>query len=90
MIRYLIIIDGRVQGVGFRYFTQLEASKLKLTGWVKNLVDDRVEIEIQGLEENVYTFISLLKKGNNFSRVDDVSLTSIPLVYDEKKYKIMY
>lgn len=90
MIRYLIIIDGRVQGVGFRYFTQLEASKLKLTGWVKNLVDDRVEIEIQGLEENVYTFISLLKKGNNFSRVDDVSLTSIPVVYDEKKYKIMY
>ena len=41
MIRYSIIVDGRVQGVGFRYFTQMEAFKLELTGWVKNLIDDK-------------------------------------------------
>ena len=90
MIRYLIILEGRIQGVGFRFFTQIEASNLNLTGWVKNLEDEKVEIEVQGLEENVYTFISSLKKGNNFSRVDDMSLIDIPIVSDEKKYKIKY
>lgn len=90
MIRYSIIVDGRVQGVGFRYFTQIESSKLNLTGYVKNLMDQRVEIEIQGSEENIYKFISSIKKGNNFSRVDDMSLTNIPIVSDEKKYTIKY
>lgn len=90
MIRYSMIVDGRVQGVGFRYFTQLEASKLKLTGWVKNLIDQRVEIEVQGSEENICKFISSIKKGNNFSRVDDISITKIPILSDEKKYTIRY
>lgn len=90
MIRYSMIVDGKVQGVGFRYFTQLEASKLNLTGWVKNLIDQRVEIEVQGSEENICKFISSIKKGNNFSRVDDISINKIPILSDEKKYKIKY
>lgn len=90
MIRYSMIVDGRVQGVGFRYFTQLEASKLKLTGWVKNLIDQRVEIEVQGSEENICKFISSIKKGNNFSRVDDIDINKIPILSDEKKYTIKY
>lgn len=90
MIRYSMIVDGRVQGVGFRYFTQLEASKLNLTGWVKNLIDQRVEIEVQGSEENICKFISSIKKGNNFSRVDDISINKIPILSDEKKYTIKY
>lgn len=90
MIRYSMIVDGRVQGVGFRYFSQLEASKLNLTGWVKNLIDQRVEIEVQGSEENICKFISSIKKGNTFSRVDDIAITKIPIISDEKKYTIKY
>lgn len=90
MIRYSITVDGRVQGVGFRYFTQMEAFKLGLTGWVKNLIDDKVEMEVQGPEENVLKFISSIKKGNGFSRIDDIELNKIDVISNESKYKIVY
>lgn len=90
MIRYSIIVDGRVQGVGFRYFTQMEAFKLELTGWVKNLIDDKVELEVQGSEEKILKFISSIKRGNGFSRIDNIELRKINIVPNEDKYKIVY
>lgn len=90
MIRYSIIVDGRVQGVGFRYFTQMEAFKLELTGWVKNLIDDKVKIEVQGSETKVLKFISSIKRGNGFSRIDNIELNKIDIVPNEDKYKIVY
>lgn len=90
MIRYSILVDGRVQGVGFRFFTQLTAVNLKLTGWCKNLHNGKVQIEIQGPEETVNKFISCLKKGNNFSRVDEMIIDTIPVVENETKYSIKY
>jgi len=90
MIRCSIIVNGRVQGVGFRYFTQIEAHRLNLTGWCENLMNGKVKIEIQGLEEDIHSFIATIKRGNNFCRVDDIESINIPLVYSEKKYKIKY
>lgn len=90
MIRYSILVEGRVQGVGFRYFVQLTAFKFNLTGWCQNLMNGNVQIEIQGLEENVSPFISSIKKGNNFSRVDDMDFNIIPIVANEKKFRIKY
>jgi acylphosphatase len=90
MIRYLIVVDGRVQGVGFRYFTQITAHTLNLTGWCENLMNGKVKIEIQGLENDVHSFIDTIKKGNNFCRVDHMDLTNIHIISDEKKYKIIY
>lgn len=90
MIRYSILVDGRVQGVGFRFFTQLTAVNLKLTGWCKNLYDGRVEIEIQGPEDSLNKFISSIKKGNNFSRVDEIVINQIPVVEHENKYYAKY
>ncbi len=48
MIKANIFFTGMVQGVGFRYTTQRLASKIGLKGWVKNLVDGRVEIMVEG------------------------------------------
>lgn len=90
MIRYSIIVNGRVQGVGFRYFIQLTACRLNLTGWCKNLMDGNVQIEVQGSEKNVILFISAIKKGNNFSNVDDIDINEIEVITDEKKFKIKY
>ncbi|WP_459478663.1 acylphosphatase [Clostridium saccharoperbutylacetonicum] len=90
MIRYLIIVNGRVQGVGFRYFLQLTASKLNLTGWCKNLMNGDVEIEVQGLERNVFSFVSEIKKGNGFARVDDIDVKDISVVENEKKFSVKY
>lgn len=90
MIRYLIILDGRVQGVGFRYFTQIVASTLNLTGWCENLMDGKVKIEVQGTEQDLHSFISKIKQGNSFCRVDNIELVTIPAINGEKKYAIKY
>lgn len=90
MVRYSIIVDGRVQGVGFRYFTQMMAMKYNLTGWCKNLYNGKVQIEVQGLKENLLNFISAIKKGNNFSRIDNMDLNELSVKDDEKKYRITY
>ena len=90
MNRYSIIVDGRVQGVGFRYFTQITAHTLNLTGFCENLMNGKVKIEVQGLEEDIHLFIGKIKTGNNFCRVDNIDLINIPLINGEKKYKIKY
>lgn len=56
MKRYSLKIFGRVQEVGFRYFSQLAATNLLLTGYVKILYSDEVIMEIQGKQENIESF----------------------------------
>lgn len=90
MVRYSMIVDGRVQGVGFRYFTQMITATLNLTGWCENLIDGKVKIEVQGTEENISSFIAKVKQGNTFCRVKNIELTNIPVIKDEKKYSIKY
>jgi acylphosphatase len=65
------LIRGRVQGVGFRYFTQNLAKTLNLTGWVRNLHDESVEIMAVGDRENLERLLLKLKAGSIGSRVDD-------------------
>ena len=90
MVRYSIIVYGKVQGVGFRYFTQVAAHTLNLTGFCENLMNGKVKIEIQGLEEDLHSFTAAIKRGNNFCRVDEIDLINIPLVDREKNFKIKY
>lgn len=58
--------SGRVQGVGFRFTAQRIAQELKVTGWVKNLDDGRVEIILEADEEKLKDFLSQIT--NTFSR----------------------
>ncbi|OOM74447.1 acylphosphatase [Clostridium puniceum] len=90
MVRYLINVDGRVQGVGFRYFTQIAANTLNLTGWCENLMNGKVQIEVQGSEQYVHLFIAKIKQGNTFCRVSNMELVNIPVINDEKKFSIKY
>lgn len=69
-----IFISGFVQGVGFRSFVKHHASKLGLTGWVKNLPDNRVEAVFQGSKENIEKMIVLCKKGPFLSEVKNVEV----------------
>ena len=52
-----IYVSGRVQGVGFRFFTIKCARTYGVTGWVKNLYDGRVEIEAEGQLPNLKLFL---------------------------------
>ena len=53
MKRYHIIVSGRVQGVGFRYFCVMNAQKFNLTGSVRNMSNGNVEIFVQGDPNNI-------------------------------------
>jgi acylphosphatase len=68
--RYLI--SGRVQGVGFRYFTEAAAAREGLHGWVRNLPDGRVEIDVEGEAEAVERFERNVRHGPPGARVSDV------------------
>ncbi|MFP4020347.1 MAG: acylphosphatase [Halanaerobium sp.] len=69
-----IYLSGRVQGVGFRAFTQRQASVLDIKGWVKNLADGRVEVVIQGEKNKVKQMIEKLKSGPSYARVDNIEI----------------
>lgn len=57
------VVHGRVQGVGFRYWTRSTAAGLGLTGWVRNRDDGAVEVFFQGKPVRVERFAQLLEKG---------------------------
>ena len=71
-IRVRAFISGRVQGVFFRAETQKQASRLGLTGWVRNLQDGRVEVLAEGEEQRVQHLIAWCRQGPPHSRVDRV------------------
>ena len=75
------IVQGRVQGVGFRYATVRKAEELGLTGWVKNLPAGDVETVAQGEAEMLEEFERWLWIGPDYSRVSRVELKNPPNNY---------
>ncbi len=63
MIRAHILIDGSVQGVGYRSNTQRMANTLNLKGWVRNLRDGRVEMIVEGEEQDIDLLIHWCHRG---------------------------
>ena len=57
-----IFYSGLVQGVGFRYTAKSLASKVGVKGWVKNLEDGRVEVVLEGRDDNLKTFLDEVDK----------------------------
>jgi acylphosphatase len=90
MKRYQFIVKGRVQGVGFRAFTQQKAAQLGLTGYVMNQMDNSVEIEAQGEENTLTKFQSALQKGSPFSAVDEVHAQEKQVHDHERSFSIRY
>lgn len=58
-----VFYSGQVHGVGFRYTAQDIAMGLGLKGWVKNLIDGRVEVVAEGEEEDIKEFLAKILKG---------------------------
>ena len=64
------LVQGRVQGVGFRWFVHREASELALRGWVRNTEDGDVEVVAAGSAEDLDELRHSLRRGPRGSRVD--------------------
>lgn len=90
MKRFYGIVDGRVQGVGFRLFLQLQALNFKCTGWVRNLDNGCVEFHLQGSHDSLLEVLAIIRKGNQFIRVDDLQVKEIELLIEETSFKIRY
>ena len=69
---YNITVKGRVQGVGFRYNARRQALSLGLDGFVKNLPDRNVYIEVEGYQSDLDEFVSWCHEGSSGSRVIEV------------------
>ncbi len=68
--RLEITVHGRVQGVAFRHYTQQQALKLGLTGWVRNNPDGSVRMVAEGTRSALEAFLSWTGRGPDHARVE--------------------
>ena len=80
-VRKHIFFYGRVQGVGLRYYAVQKANQLGLTGWVKNLYDGSVEMEVEGQEELIDQLIIFLQN-RTYIWIERIDAKKIPLQQD--------
>ena len=86
MVRKHIFFSGNVQGVGFRYRSFYIAQSLGLTGWVENLWDGRVEMEVQGSEASIREMLARIQQ-QRWIYVTNMEITEIPCE-EERGFKI--
>ncbi len=72
--QYRFIVEGYVQGVGYRWFTRENAQKFGLKGYVRNLANGNVEVVAEGREEDLILLHQKLKEGPSFSKVLQVKV----------------
>jgi len=83
-VGFSVIVTGRVQGVGFRYFTAREALKLGLTGRAQNLINGTVKVDLFGPQKMADKLLAWLKVGPISARVDGINISKIPFIKKAK------
>jgi len=86
--RVRVIVSGQVQGVFFRVTTRDVAERLRLTGWVRNRADGRVEAELQGAPDAVRRAVEFCRSGPGQARVTHVDVERIDPVSGERGFKV--
>ncbi|MDR4461758.1 MAG: acylphosphatase [Nitrospirales bacterium] len=69
IVRAHVCVSGKVQGVGFRAFVQMQANNRALQGWVRNRADGRVELEVEGPQTSVQIFLQDINQGPPLAQV---------------------
>jgi acylphosphatase len=73
-VRTHVFVEGRVQGVNFRYCTYREAVRLGVSGWARNLADGRVEAIYEGPREAVDELLAWTRHGPEWARVTEITI----------------
>ena len=89
MVRKHIIFKGRVQGVGFRITVYQQATRLHLTGWVRNLSNGDVEACIQGEWACIQQLIEHMKS-IRYIRIDECIMEDLEVLNEEKGFELKY
>ena len=84
------IVKGRVQGVGYRYFTQHVANRIGIYGYVRNLYDGSVEVYAIGTEQQLINLKKLLLQGPSFSKVEEIIENETDINNNCISFKITY
>ena len=90
IVRKYVIFTGRVQGVNFRKTSMTQATKLGLTGWVRNAEDGSVEMEVQGPEETINELYEIMKTISKNIVIDSIDETYIDIIPEESEFIIKY
>lgn len=88
--RVHLFIKGKVQGVFFRQAMKVAAKKNKVSGWVKNLKDGRVEAVIEGDDLNVSNMVEWCHAGPANARVEDIEIRNEKLKNEFTKFEVLY
>ena len=86
-VRKKVLFYGYVQGVGFRYFAKMNAQRFNVAGFVENLYDGSVYMEVEGKDYVVDAYLKTLQKGNRYIDVQRMDIKDIPLKGD-KSFKV--
>ena len=87
-VHLYMTITGKVQGVGFRYFTERNAKDLGLVGYVKNLPTGQVEVAVEGDKLELDQFVQLMEKGPAIAKVVNVKVQERPLTEQYRTFEI--
>ena len=90
MERIYVVVQGQVQGVGFRWFVQSLANAYQITGWIRNMENGMVEMELQGDSSALPLLLNKIRKGDRFIQVENISSKSIPVQPKEKRFSVRY
>lgn len=71
-VKMRILIEGRLQGMNFRYHTQQQAQKLGVTGFIRTLSDGRIEIVVQGEEDQVAKMLEWCQQEPQSSQIKTI------------------
>ncbi|MGN7310570.1 acylphosphatase [Alkalicoccobacillus gibsonii] len=88
--RYYLNIEGKVQGVGFRFFTQQQAAEYDLVGWVRNNSNGSVEAEVEGDDQQIDLFLEAIKTKNRFAKVNQIHQKQIDELKSERSFKVIH
>jgi acylphosphatase len=88
MVAKQVLYEGRVQGVGFRFSVKSITTGYDVAGCVKNLIDGRVELEVQGEESEVDEFLEAVLKSHLRRHINRFVVREIPLKKGIKGFEI--
>jgi acylphosphatase len=88
-IRLHAIVEGRVQGVGFRYFVLQYAQELNLVGWVRNMDNGDVEVTAEGDQSTLVSFVEYLKRGPSSAFVSNVRVDWLEARGEYKRFGVI-
>ena len=89
MKKVRIIISGKVQGVGFRYWLYKKATERKIYGWVKNIIMNKVEAVLIGNTKDIDYIIKLCEKGPTSAKVTSIKTVDYEETLLTKSFNII-